>query len=191
MDEAKTPAANGEAAPIPPPDEDTTIPAIGSALMGLLERAREGDKGSRKAIETIVDDPFCGPIMVKAFGDLAGGAELHLVDRMTRGDFAGKAAIPRKMKSLRAELEGPSPGPIERLLAERAAYCWLVLWRYEGLLADAGDLTLRQSEFHQRRIDAAHRRYLSSLRTLAAVRKLALPAVQVNIAENQVNVAGP
>jgi hypothetical protein len=38
-------------------------------------------------------------------------------------------------------------------------------------------------------MDRAHRRYLSALRTLALVRKLALPVLQVNIAgKQQVNV---
>jgi hypothetical protein len=35
-----------------------------------------------------------------------------------------------------------------------------------------------------------HARFLSAVRTLAQVRKLAVPALQVNIAKNQVNVAG-
>lgn len=43
---------------------------------------------------------------------------------------------------------------------------------------------------YQRRMDAAHRRYLSALNALATVRKLAVPAIQVNIADRQVNVAG-
>lgn len=47
-----------------------------------------------------------------------------------------------------------------------------------------------QAELHQRKIDAAHRRFLSAVRTLAQIRKLALPNLQVNIGQNQVNVAG-
>ena len=39
----------------------------------------------------------------------------------------------------------------------------------------------------QRRIDRAHRRFLSTLKTLAAVRRLALPALQINVARQQVN----
>jgi hypothetical protein len=39
-------------------------------------------------------------------------------------------------------------------------------------------------------MDRAHRRYLSAIKTLATVRKLALPVLQVNIAKKQVNVAG-
>ena len=37
-------------------------------------------------------------------------------------------------------------------------------------------------------LDHAHRRYLSAIRTLAQVRKLLVPVVQVNIADRQVNV---
>ena len=52
-------------------------------------------------------------------------------------------------------------------------------------------LTLAQGEYHQRSRDRAHKRYLSAIKTLALVRKLALPVLQVNIAKRQVNVAGP
>jgi hypothetical protein len=44
-------------------------------------------------------------------------------------------------------------------------------------------------EFHQRRLDRLHKRYLSSIKTLAQIRKLG-PAVQINIAEKQINTAG-
>jgi hypothetical protein len=53
----------------------------------------------------------------------------------------------------------------------------------------AKDLTIRQAEFQQRRIDAAHRRFLSAVAALARVRKLALPSLQVNIGTNQVNMS--
>src|SRR5437899_2186525 len=83
-----------------------------------------------------------------------------------------------------AELAGPNPTPLERLLAERATNCWLQVYRYELAFEQARDLTIRQAEFHQRKIDGAHRRYLSALKTLATVRKLGLPAVQINVAKN-------
>ncbi len=57
---------------------------------------------------------------------------------------------------------------------------------------DVNDFTgenrsINQGLYAMRRADAAHRRYLSTLRTLATVRKLALPALlQVNVG-NQVN----
>jgi hypothetical protein len=99
-------------------------------------------------------------------------------------------AGPLKLAEVQRDLEGPAPTPLERLLAERAALCWFVLNLYETNLFEAGDLTFLQAEFHQRKIDRAHGRFLSALRTLAQVRKLALPAIQDNMAKNQVNVSG-
>jgi hypothetical protein len=42
-----------------------------------------------------------------------------------------------------------------------------------------------QSEHAQRRIDRTHRRFLTTLRTLATVRRLALPSLQINLAHRQ------
>jgi hypothetical protein len=60
---------------------------------------------------------------------------------------------------------------------------------YETLYFQSKEGTIRQAEFQLRRVESAHRRFLSAVATLARVRKLALPALQVNIGANQVNVA--
>src|SRR5205085_2151017 len=100
-------------------------------------------------------------------------------------------AMIRKLELLRAELAGPNPTPLERLLVERVVACWLQVQDADVRYAQAmKQATMAWSEFHQRRMDRAHRRYLSALKTLAQVRKLALPVLQVNIARKQVNVAG-
>jgi hypothetical protein len=55
-------------------------------------------------------------------------------------------------------------------------------------------MSLAQSEHAQRRMDRAHRRFLNTIKTLATVRRLAVPAVQFNVARqqvNQVNVGEP
>lgn len=85
-------------------------------------------------------------------------------------------------------LAGPNPTPLERTLAETAAVSWLQLRLAEFNLEHAGSLTMPQALWHQRKIDSNHRRFLATLRTLAAVRKLAVPAIQLNIGANQVNV---
>jgi hypothetical protein len=51
-------------------------------------------------------------------------------------------------------------------------------------------LFVPQGDYHQRRMDAAHRRFLAALEALATVRRLTLPALQINVARRQVNVAG-
>ena len=49
-------------------------------------------------------------------------------------------------------------------------------------------LSFAESEYQQRRLDRFHRRYLSSIKSLAQIRKMG-PAVQINIAEQQINQA--
>jgi hypothetical protein len=45
-------------------------------------------------------------------------------------------------------------------------------------------------EFYHRRQDRAARQYLKAMRSLAEVRRLLVPSLQVNIADRQVNIAG-
>jgi hypothetical protein len=59
--------------------------------------------------------------------------------------------------------------------------------QYAGNVKSEDGMSLAQSEHAQRRIDRAHRRFLSTVKTLAVVRGLALPALQINVARQQVN----
>jgi hypothetical protein len=116
-------------------------------------------------------------------GNLAWQAEYSLVRAALGEDLVAREALTRKLELLRAELNGPASTPLERLLVERVVACWLQLHYADIVLAQReGKLTLAQGEYHQRARDRAHKRYLSSIKTLALVRKLAVPVLQVNIA---------
>src|SRR5262245_49788220 len=124
-------------------------------------------------------------------GDLARQAELSLIQAAAGDSLSFKEALIRKLELLRAELAGPNPSPVERLLVERVVACWLQVQDADVRYAQGQrDCTLAQGDYRQRRMDRAHRRYLSALKTLALVRKLAVPVLQLNIAKKQVNVAG-
>ncbi len=129
----------------------------------------------------------------EAFGD-QGDPAYHAEQSLLRS-FCGKNLLARELMAreldrLAADLAGPEPTALERLLGRRAALCWLAVHQYETTYArDAPDLTLGQSDCQQRRIDRAHRRLLSALRTLAAVRRVPTAAVQVNV--QTVNVETP
>ncbi|WP_439624847.1 hypothetical protein [Gemmata sp.] len=77
---------------------------------------------------------------------------------------------------------------MERLLVERVAACWLQVQDADIRAAQATNASFRQADYNQRRMDAAHKRYLSALKTLALVRKFAGPALQINLARKQINV---
>jgi hypothetical protein len=73
-------------------------------------------------------------------------------------------------------------------MVETAATSWFAYRlneaTYAGNAAEGG-MSLAQSDCAQRRIDRAHRRLLSTLKALAAVRRLAVPALQINVAHQQ------
>ena len=162
---------------------------------GLVMRADKGDKKClpelREALKS-GDYPEWSRSLSDTHGNPAEWLKNSLV-KMVAGEknLAMIAAAEAKMDQLRKDLEGPHPSPMERLLAERAVHCWFTVNAYELLYTLRKELTLHQAEFHRRKIDSAHKRFLSAVATLARVRKLALPTLQVNIGANQVNVAQP
>jgi len=86
-------------------------------------------------------------------GNLAYQAETSLVNTMYGDQFAAKEALQRELEKKRAELSGQNSTPIERI------------------------------DYNQRRQDRSHRRFLAAVKTLATVRRLALPIrVDVNLA---------
>ena len=151
----------------------------------LLEQAEGGDESVLPALREVLNRD---PELVSWCGDPARIAERDLIDVMAGTNLLAKEAAPRKLKAMKEELAGPSPTPLERLLAERVVACWLQLQYAEKIYAqNLGDFTMAQSEYHQRRLDRLHKRYLSAIRTLAQIRKLGVP-VQINVAEQQVNM---
>ena len=122
-------------------------------------------------------------------------SETQLVDWAagTKGDVKTKDALRQELADVAADLAGPNPTPVEANLARAAALCWFAWRLYEANHASAATsdrgVPLAQGDYQQRRIDRAHRRYLATLKTLATVRRLALPALQVNLARQQVNIA--
>ena len=123
-------------------------------------------------------------------------SETQLIDWAAgaKGSDQMKDALRRELADVAADLAGPTPTPVETSLARAAALCWFAWRLYEAHHASASTsergVSFAQGEYQQRRIDRAHRRYLATLKTLATVRRLALPALQVNLARQQINVAG-
>jgi len=155
----------------------------------LVDRANAGDEKAAKALRPKLD---VVPKVAEQLGDFAGIVRKAIVTAITGEQLAMAEAIAWKLGALRAELSQPSDGPLERLLVERVTLCWLQVHQAEGLYAQKfGELGIEWSDAYQRRIDRAQRRYLQAIRTLAQLRRLAVPAaVQINVAEHQVNQMG-
>jgi hypothetical protein len=124
-------------------------------------------------------------------GDLAREAERSFIRAIAGDNLMSKEAVTRKLDLLRTELAGANPTPVERLLVERVVACWLQVQDADIRYARAKNLPMEWGDHYQRRMDRAHQRYVSALKALASVRRLAVPVLQVNIARKQVNVADP
>jgi hypothetical protein len=164
-------------------------PAPGQETEALMERATKGDESCRPEVQALLADGEYGAALLER-----NGSPLWWIRRTLIAGAAGKnillqEAITQNIDRMSAELAGPNPTPIERLLAERISICWFIVNRYEDVYANSKGWSLDQASFQHRKIDRAHARFLSAAKTLAQIRKLALPTLQLNIARNQVNMA--
>lgn len=164
-----------------------TAPTSRDELRNLLQRAQSGDVSTRPILREWLQDA----VLVNAFGNLAAQAERAFVRAAAGKDLAAVEGLTRKLELLREELGGPNPSPLERLLVERIAACWLETQLADLCFAQGQEsCTLAQGEYRQRRMDRAQKRYLSAIKALATIRKLAVPSIRVHVAMEQVNVAG-
>jgi len=157
-------------------------------LLALADRAQKGDRTTLPALRELLKQPGAVDLLG---GDLARQAQLTLIDKFSGTNLVFKESLTRKLELLRAELNGPTPTAVERLLVERIVTCWLHLHHLEMIYAGKDSLSLELGTYYQRSLDRAQKRYLAAIKTLAVVRKLAVPVLQVNIARKQVNLAGP
>ena len=160
-------------------------------IRGLLARAEQGEARALDLLKEKVDESFWLKVV-----SLSGMAETTLIRRMAGGDkhLLVREVLERRLAAMKADVAGPDPTPLERLLADRVAFTWLSLQLAENAYLSVDSMTLPQAAAAQKRIDACHRRHMTAIRTLAQVRRLQLPVVQVNVAQagaRQLNVAAP
>ena len=157
-------------------------------LRELVGKADKGDKEIVPAIREILNQR---PDLAWRMRNVGRMAELLLIKHMTKDEeLAAKELIEHQLHSMRSEIAGEHPSPLDLLLTERIVATWLQVQLFEGLYAtNLGKHTLAQGNYYQKRLDRAHRNHLSAIRALAQIRKMG-PAVQINIAEKQINTSG-
>ncbi len=93
--------------------------------------------------------------------------------------------------AMRKELGFDAVSPLGKMLIDHVVLCWLRLqlieYRYSDVMSQ--NITLTLGQYWEKRLSAAQRRYLRACETWARIQRLALPTLQVNIAEKQINVA--
>jgi len=158
-------------------------------LKELVNKAQKGDKKAVPAIRQILQQ---SPDLAWRLADFARAAENVLIGELIKGGEhpITEEALRRQLAAMREEVAGEDPSPLEKLLAERVVATWMQVQIFDSFCAsDLRKAYTREADYHQRYLDRAHRRHLSSIRALAQLRKLG-PAVQINIAEKQINTVG-
>lgn len=150
------------------------------AKQQILDRAAKGDFSVLPAVrELFRDERF-----VEAAGSAAGMAEAALIGQAGGDDVAVAEAMVRSLRQFLQKLladAGPDPSCAERLAATRAAHAWLTVHILECMAAKhpAGGPTAAALD---RRVSRADRRLHAALKSLAVLRRLRRPVVQVNVA---------
>jgi hypothetical protein len=137
-------------------------------LEQVIEAARGGDPAALARLRAYLDTY---PELWKALGDLAGLVERSWLRLVVGDDAALAEAATRRLAALKAELAGPGAAPLERLLAERVAACWLQLLAADAAAAGAMESGPGREAQALRRQREAHRRYLTALAALATVQR--------------------
>jgi hypothetical protein len=138
-----------------------------------------GDRTVLPAIRQLLDTR---PALWQDVASLATHVEQAWLALLAGPDLVAQEILRRQLHVFKHELEGPSPTPLERLLVERIAVCWLQV-QHADLVATRHS---QQSEtWVQQRQDRVQARLLAAVKALAQVRKLLRPGpmVQVNIAQ--------
>jgi len=95
-------------------------------------------------------------------------------------------------ESIKNEFGYQYANPLERVLIKHIALCWMRLQfveqKYSNIMEQS--ISLQLGDYWERRLSSTQKRYLKALETFARIKRLRLPAMQVNIADKQVNVAG-
>ena len=176
------PSAKKAAPPAKPGGREVTT----AVLNATIRKAERGDAAALAVVREALKQPGIPDAMC---GNAATEALRLLVTAYAGENPVAREATVCKLVEMRAELSGPAPTALEKLLVERVLATWLHLHTVERGYAGREGMSLAQGLYYQKCLTAAQKRYLAAIKGLADVRKLALPALQVNIAKKQVNVA--
>jgi hypothetical protein len=154
----------------PPPAPPT--PDFQALFEQLVRRANAGDAEALARLRHFLDR---NPDLCERFGDLTAYAERLWTGLMAGDDQLVRESVKRHLARLKAELAGPSPTALEKLLVDQVVVTWLAAQHGETQAASPGGASLAQAAFRLKRAESAQRRHLAAMKTLALLRA-ALPA---------------
>ena len=153
---------------------------------GFIRQAQCGDTSTLPVVRQLLDqEEKHNQNLVTHIAETALDS---VIKQMCGVDVLAQESYRREAASLRQKLTLTQSSPLEDLLIERIVLCWLDINYAQTVWSNIANPMWKQTTSHQDRIDRAHRRYLSAIKSLAQVRKMQIPLVMLNIADKQMNV---
>jgi hypothetical protein len=156
-----------------PPKQDGEDQVL-ERLQRLVQRAEQGDESVLGELRAAL---AVNPWVWQRYGDLAQQSQAAWLQLIAGNNLLLREATQRKAEQLRAELAGPKPSPLERLLVERLVSCWLQTNYADAAYAQMKGNSPAQHTAALRRQNSAQQRYLQAVKALATVRKLLRPGL--------------
>jgi len=183
-----------------PNPKDAAVPGDGLAkkdvdpdqIASLMALCRAGDRNALVQLQS-QDGPGTALLdqALSDLYDLAGSIEQKMIEGIHPQDLLGQESIRRHVAVLRTELAGPTPSPLECLLVDRIVCAWLEVKKQDAFMAQFEATSFKQGEYYQRRHERAEKRFFQACKGLAQIRRLQGPAVQLNVADKQINLMAP
>ena len=149
-------------------------------------------KGDERASQVLIEACHTMPQLWEILSTLSSLAVRSWVDLLAPagpGREIVRRTTEQEIERKRSEVAGEDPSPLERLLAERVALCWVA-----ATYADAeytrrlkAGMSFREGEYLARRCEQTNRQLLKAIESLARMGRLLTP-MQINIGQNQINV---
>jgi hypothetical protein len=154
----------------------TATKAYPAELKVIIQQANAGDEAALPELRKALDE---FPELSRHFGDMVEHARQALLTLAAGRCLTAKEAITRQMNELRARLAATAASELECLLIDRICLSWLQVYHgdidlAQQLLANPGASPVSQAA--QKRLDAAHRRFITATKALAVLQKLVRPA---------------
>ena len=95
------------------------------SLTELETLVRQGMAGDQRVLPALRELLDTRPELWQDLNTLADRVRQAWLQRLTGSDVVAQEILTRQLQALQAELAGPYATPLERLLVERIALCWL------------------------------------------------------------------
>ena len=139
-------------------------------LDAMLIVARRGCKEIVPKLRQVLDEH---PELVSHYGSLTLQVQENWLQLIAGKDLLLAEAMRRHLDTMRGELAGPNPSPLDKLLVDRIIATHIELLYFTAMEAtDPTGENMRAARYRMDRKDQANRHFLAAVKMLATVRNL-------------------